>query len=152
MKSLQQTQDSVAALLRVCRKFRTHDEMSMATGVPVGAISAHLSGARPLGAVNAALIEKHTGGEVKRHELRPDLFPKPVNARSMDSVTRTQGLGLPYIAPRLDTGPKAARKRPAPGLIGKTVTGIIPDEIASPAPPTRAGGKGKTKARKPKVK
>lgn len=49
-------------------------------GVSQGMVWQWLSGYRPIGAERAVEIEKRTRGEIKRHELRPDLFRRRVAA------------------------------------------------------------------------
>lgn len=43
-------------------------------GVTPGLISQYISGTTKITAERAAAIERATGGEVKRHDLRPDLY------------------------------------------------------------------------------
>jgi DNA-binding transcriptional regulator YdaS (Cro superfamily) len=157
MMNSQQRETSVAALLRACRRYKTHDHMSMATGIPRDAFSRYLNGSRDCSPVHAALIEKHTGGDVKRHELRPDLYAAPA-ARAPYAY---DGLSTHQIKKRHREAAKAAGVGPVRRLAVEAVAKKIADEIKADvkaradrkheSTPKRAGATSKPTARKPKV-
>lgn len=117
MENDQQSKTSIAAIARACRLFRSHSHMSMVTGIHSTTISELLSGARQPTATQAALIAQHTGGKVKRHEIRPDLYPSPgvvPSAYHYDTATKFEVEQRHRAAAKAGgVGPKPARRRPA---------------------------------------
>ena len=53
----------------------SQSELASRIGVSPSLISQWLSGHRPIAAEQVIPIERATGGAVKRHELRPDIYP-----------------------------------------------------------------------------
>lgn len=56
----------------------TQIAMAEKLGVHQSLISQWIKGARPIAPKKAKAIEEATGGLVKRHELRPDIYDAPV--------------------------------------------------------------------------
>ena len=54
--------------------FKTQQQIAAAIGITQGAVSKWERGLANISAENAAKIEKATGGEITRKELRPDIF------------------------------------------------------------------------------
>ena len=54
----------------------TQKDFAKIVRVQQSMVSQWLSGTRPMGAERAVEIEKRTNGEIKRHDLRPDIFEK----------------------------------------------------------------------------
>lgn len=58
----------------------TQSEFARSIGVTQGMVWQWLNGRRRVSAEQVLTIEKATDGKVSRHDLRPDLYPRDMNA------------------------------------------------------------------------
>lgn len=78
---------------RALAMYGTQRKLAEAMGVSFQAVSFWLTGARRVSAECAVKIEAITNGQVKRAELRPDLFG-PLTAPPPASGSRPERIGL----------------------------------------------------------
>jgi DNA-binding transcriptional regulator YdaS (Cro superfamily) len=57
-------------------------EMAQMLGVHQSLISQWVNKTRPIAPIKAKDIEEATGGKIKRHQLRPDIFDAPKGGRA----------------------------------------------------------------------
>lgn len=67
-------------------KTTTQTEFAKRLGVSQGLINQWLTGKTKITAERAVAIEHETGGKIRRHELRPDLYGNPAEEIRHDEI------------------------------------------------------------------
>lgn len=78
--------DAVNTLMNLAKYLEKHNlsqtEFAARLGRSQGLVWQWLNGHRPIAATQALAIERITGGEVSRYELRPDVYPREIKKTS----------------------------------------------------------------------